>query len=68
MAIQFKLQDISNKNVNLFELYFDKGKMLWVAWSANLGVFSIPKGQQLHEVIVPTSEYMRNSFLMNLMC
>ena len=49
-------------------MYFDKAKLQWVLWSAGLSIFKIPKGQLMQDVIVPTIDYIRNSYLLQYMC
>lgn len=50
---------------SLFDMYYDKNKLMWVNWVKTLPqAYQVPKEASFSEVIVPTSDSIRTSLLM----
>ena len=49
-----------------FEICFDKNRKLWVNWIQLIPPFKIQKELLYHELIIPTSDSVRNNFFLNL--
>jgi dynein heavy chain len=62
-AYKFKLNDPTN----IFDIMYDAQKGLWLNWIQTIPAFTIPKGTQFHQLIIPTVESLRTAWFMNLM-
>jgi len=49
---------------SIFDFYFDKSGR-WELWTRKIGGFEIPKDAQMHSIIVPTTDTIRQSSLLH---
>lgn len=57
------------ENENIFELEYDRKKNVWRNWKISAGNYfdTLNKDIKFHEIIVPTTESIRNSYLLRLL-
>ncbi len=51
----------------LYEYYFDPEKSKWVPWADKVPDYEHKAGLKFHEILVPTVDTMRNTWLLELM-
>jgi dynein heavy chain len=62
-----KFQDQAAKErASLFDFFYDKQRNLWLPWVATQPQYQVTKEMAFHELIVPTSDLVRNSFFLHL--
>merc|ERR1719359_1603952 len=48
----------------IFDYYFHCGSNKWELWTKKITGFDIPKDAQMHTIIVPTADTVRNAFFL----
>lgn len=52
---------------SVFDLYFDRDKLLWINWLKTIPPFVVPKDVSYSQLIVPTIDSIRMNKLLNLL-
>jgi len=49
---------------SIYDYFMHSGSNKWEVWTKKIGNFDIPKDAQMHTIIVPTADTVRNAFLL----
>ena len=60
--LNVKLPDFKS----LFDLYYDKEKLIWLNWIKTIPAFQIPEDAQFTDLIIPTVDNIRIAKIMSL--
>lgn len=54
------------EKTSIFELCFDRQKQMWIHWMQTVPPFTIPKGIEYHQLLIPTTDSVRNNYFLHL--
>ena len=59
--------EIPSHHPTLYEYSFDPAQLKWVPWSDKIPKYEHQAGKKFHEILVPTVDTVRNTWLLQLM-
>ncbi|CAD8115295.1 unnamed protein product [Paramecium sonneborni] len=71
LQLQYKFLPINinaklPEKANLFDMVYDRAKNNFIIWTQTQPPFVIPKGCEYHDLLIPTSDSIRNNYFLHL--